>query len=44
MDFDTIFSQAVLATRMKYPSSISIAGSGALAKSKLRRKRKAATL
>jgi hypothetical protein len=34
MDFDTIFSQAALATRLKYPPTASIVGSGALAKSK----------
>jgi hypothetical protein len=44
MDFDTIFSQAALATHLKYPPTVSTAESGALAKSKLKRKRKAVTL
>jgi hypothetical protein len=44
MDFDTIFSQAALAACLKYPPTVSIVGNGALAKSKLRRKRKATTL
>jgi hypothetical protein len=44
MDFDTIFSQAALAARLQYPPTISIAESRVLAKLKLKRKRKAATL
>jgi hypothetical protein len=44
MDFDTIFSQVALAARLKYPLTVNIARNGALAKSKLRRKRKVATL
>jgi hypothetical protein len=44
MDFDAIFSQAALAIRLKYPPTLNIAGSDALAKSKPRRKRKAAAL
>jgi hypothetical protein len=44
MDFDTIFSQSALATRLKYPPTASVVGRGALAKSKLKKKRKAATL
>jgi hypothetical protein len=44
MNFDTIFSQAALVVCLKYPPTVSITGSEALAKSKLRRKRKAATL
>jgi hypothetical protein len=44
MDFDTIFSQVALAVRLKYPPTVGVAGSGVLAKSKMRRKRKAVTL
>jgi hypothetical protein len=44
MDFDTIFSQVALATQLKYPPTVDVAGSGALAKSKMRRKRKAVIL
>jgi hypothetical protein len=44
MDFDTIFSQAALAARLQFPLTISAAERRALAKPKLKRKRKAATL
>jgi hypothetical protein len=44
MDFDTIFSQSALAAHLKYPLTASIIGRGAPAKSKLKKKRKAATL
>jgi hypothetical protein len=44
MDFDTIFSHVALAARLKYPPTVNTAEGGALAKSKLKRKRKAVTL
>jgi hypothetical protein len=50
MDFDTIFSQADLAARLKYPITVNTVEGGALAKSKAsakstsKRKRKAVTL
>jgi hypothetical protein len=44
MDFDAIFSQLALAARLKYLPTASVAIRGVLAKSKLKKKRKATTL